>query len=94
LYYIYLLANWNNKVLYAGVTNNLECRLFEHKNDMIEGFTKKYRAHKLVWFDSTPDVKTAIEYEKKIKGWKKEKKNALIESMNPDWRDLSEGWEG
>ncbi len=63
MYYVYILANWNNRVLYTGVSNNLERRLYEHKNGLIEGFTKKYNVHKLVWFDSSPDVKSAIKCE-------------------------------
>ena len=64
LYYVYMLTNWNNKVLFTGVTNNLERRLFEHKNGMAESFTKKYNVYKLVWFDCTSDVYSAIEKEK------------------------------
>ena len=91
-YYVYILTNWTNTVLYTGVTNNLERRLYEHKNDMIEGFTKKYRIHKLVYFEITSDVRVAIEREKQIKGWTRIKKNNLVESMNPKWLDLSEQW--
>ena len=80
MYHVYMLANWNNRVLYVGVTNSLERRLYEHKNGLIEGFTKKYRLHKLVWFESTEDVRSAIEREKEIKGWKREKKNAMNSS--------------
>ena len=93
MYSVYMLSNWNNKVLYTGVTNNLERRIFEHKNELVEGFTKKYHVHKLVWFESTPDIESAIAFEKRIKGWNRAKKNALIELMNPDWRDLSEDWD-
>ena len=88
-----MLTNWNNKVLYIGVTNNLERRLYEHRNGLVDGFTKKYRVHKLVYFETTNDVKSAIAREKVLKGWKREKKNLLIESLNPDWRDLSADWE-
>lgn len=91
-YYVYMITNWNNKVLYTGVTNNLERRLFEHKNGTAEGFTKKYNVYKLVWFDCTSDVYSAIEKEKQIKGWTRIKKNALVESVNPEWNDLSENW--
>lgn len=91
-YYVYMLTNWNNKVIYTGVTNNLERRLYEHKNGITEGFTKKYNVHKLVWFDYTTDVRVAIEKEKQIKGWTRAKKNALVERDNPDWKDLSEVW--
>ena len=91
-YYVYMLTNCNNKVLYTGVTNNLERRIYEHKNDTVEGFTKRYNVHKLVWFDCTNDVYSAIEKEKQIKGWTRAKKNALIKEMNPTWRDLSDDW--
>ena len=92
MYYVYILSNWNNKVLYTGITNNLERRIFEHKNHIFEGFTSRYNINKLVYFDSTEDVKQAIEREKQIKGWKRNKKVALIERINPDWHDLSEDW--
>ena len=89
-YYVYLLTNWNNTVMYAGVTNNLQRRLYEHKNKLIEGFTKKYNVDKLVYFEECGDIKTAIEREKQLKNWRREKKDALVASMNPDWKDLSE----
>ncbi len=76
--------------LYVGVTNNLERRIFEHKHKMIDGFTKKYRITKLIYFEQTNDIRTAIAREKQIKGWSRRKKIALIESMNPDWKDLAE----
>jgi len=76
--------------LYTGVTNNLEKRVFEHKNHLIEGFTKKYKISKLVYFEETSDIRVAISREKQIKGWKRNKKVALIESINPDWKDLFE----
>ena len=90
MYYVYILANWSNKVLYTGVTNNLERRLYEHKNKLIKGFTEKYNINKLVYFDSATDVRIAIEREKQIKGWTRHKKNDLVESINPKWNDLSE----
>jgi putative endonuclease len=92
VYYIYILTNWNNKVLYTGVTSNLERRLYEHRNHVVDGFTKKYNIHKLVYLEDTSDVKVAIEREKQIKGWTRAKKNALVESTNPKWCDLSEEW--
>jgi putative endonuclease len=85
-----MLTNWNDKVLYTGVTNNLERRLYEHKNKLVDGFTKKYNVNKLVYFECTSDIKAAIAKEKQIKGWARQKKNELIESMNPMWKDLSE----
>ena len=80
MYYVYMLTSWNNKVLYTGVTNNLERRMYEHKN-------------KLVYFESTSDIKAAITREKQIKGWTRAKKNALIENLNPEWRDLTAIWD-
>ncbi len=90
MYYVYILTNWNNKVLYTGVTNNLERRMYEHKNGVVEGFTKTYKTYKLVYYDATSNVEDAIAREKQIKGWRREKKNALVEGMNPEWKDLSE----
>ena len=91
-YFIYFLTNFTNKVLYVGVTNNLKRRLYEHKNDLVEGFTKKYRAHKLVYFEETGDVNAALSREKEIKAWRREKKNHLVNENNPEWLDLSDGW--
>jgi len=87
-----MLTNWNNKVLYTGITNNLERRVYEHKNKLVEGFTAKYNVNKLVYFDYTSDVSSAIAREKEIKGWTRQKKNELIQSINPKWEDLSELW--
>ncbi|MDF2676352.1 MAG: Excinuclease subunit domain protein [Bacillota bacterium] len=86
---MYILTNWNNKVLYTGITNNLERRLYEHKNKLVEGFTSKYNVNRLVYFDYTSDVNSAITREKEIKGWTRQKKNQLIESVNPEWKDIS-----
>ena len=91
-YYVYILTNWNNKVMYIGVTNNLQRRLYEHKTEAIEGFTKQYKVHKLVYFEQTGDICSAIEREKQLKGWLRRKKNELVESINPEWRDLSDDW--
>ncbi len=93
MYYVYILTNWNNKVLYTGVTNNLERRLYEHQNELADGFTKRYHVHKLVYYDTTTDVTAAIAREKQIKGWTRQKKNAPVETINPEWRDLSKDWE-
>jgi putative endonuclease len=92
-YYIYILAN-RSKNLYTGVTNNLQRRIYEHKHHLMEGFTNWYHVTRLVYFEETSDVYAAISREKQIKGWVREKKVALIESSNPEWRDLSEDWEG
>ena len=91
-YYVYLITNWNNKVMYVGVTNNLERRIYEHKKKLVEGFTKKYNINKLVYFEETPDVDAAINREKEIKKWRREKKDQLVNKINPKWKDLSLEW--
>jgi putative endonuclease len=78
--------------MYTGITSNLEQRLYEHKNKLHKGFTEKYNVNKLVYFEETTDVYEAITREKQIKGWKREKKNKLVEEMNPTWEDLSAAW--
>jgi len=88
--YVYILTNVHNRVLYTGVTSELVKRIYEHKNKLIEGFTKKYNAHKLVHFEVFDDMIDAITREKQIKGWLRNKKIALIESKNPGWKDLYE----
>ncbi len=88
-YYVYILTNKTDKVLYVGVTNNLQRRIYEHKNKLIEGFTKKYNLTKLVYFEEFTELKDAIAAEKKIKGWLRNKKIMLIQSKNPEWKDLS-----
>ncbi|HMN49983.1 MAG TPA: GIY-YIG nuclease family protein [Ignavibacteriaceae bacterium] len=93
-YYIYILTNWDNTVMYIGVTNNLKRRLFEHKIKLIDGFSKKYNCNKLVYFELFFDINEAIRREKEIKKWRREKKNNLVESMNPEWKDLSDQFEG
>ena len=90
-YYVYLLTNKNDKVMYIGVTNNLERRVHEHKTKMDTGFTAKYNVNKLVYFEETNDVLGAIAREKEIKKWRREKKNNLVVSVNPEWKDLSDG---
>jgi len=91
-YYVYLLTNWNNKVIYVGITNDLRRRLYEHKNKLVKGFTEKYNIYKLVYYESTSDIESAIGREKEIKKWRREKKNRLVETINADWKDLSAGW--
>lgn len=88
-YCVYILTNKNNRVLYTGVTNNLERRLFEHKSGKIKGFTSKYKTHKLVFFETFPTAKEAIYAEKKIKGWRRIRKINLIEEKNSAWKDLT-----
>ncbi len=90
-YYVYIMSN-KSKTLYTGVTDDLERRVYEHKNKLKEGFTKRYNITRLVYFDETDDIGIAIGREKEIKGWLRRKKIDLICSMNPDWKDLSEGW--
>ena len=91
-YYVYILTNFNNKVMYIGVTNNLERRLYEHKNGIFEGFTKKYNVKKLVYFEETNNIIEAIQREKQLKKKKKKKKNLLVEMQNKEWKDISDNW--
>ncbi len=91
-YYVYIMTNRKDGVLYTGITNNLHRRVREHKDKRVSGFTAKYNCTRLVWFEATPDVRFAIESEKRIKGWTRRKKIKLIESLNPEWHDLSEDW--
>ena len=88
-YYVYILTNWNNKVVYVGMTNDLERRIAEHRSKTVPGFTSKYNVKKLVYFEHSTDVLQAIAREKEIKKWRREKKNRLVESMNPEWKELS-----
>ena len=87
-YYVYLLTNWNNKVLYVGVTNDLKRRVYEHKEGFVEGFTKKYHVHKLVYYEVGAGIEGAILREKQIKAGSRQKKIDLIMKFNPDWKDL------
>ncbi|MBA7534953.1 hypothetical protein ES705_27203 [subsurface metagenome] len=87
-YYVYILASKRNGTLYIGVTSNLIKRIYEHKNNLIEGFTKKYNIHNLVYYEITEDVNSAITREKQLKIWKRNWKIELIEKNNPGWKDL------
>ncbi|MDF0644288.1 MAG: GIY-YIG nuclease family protein [Nitrospira sp.] len=87
-YYVYLLTNWNNRVMYVGMTNDLMRRVYEHRSHVVKGFTEKYNVTKLVYFEETSDAHSAIAREKEIKKWRREKKNALVIQANPEWRDL------
>ena len=87
-YFVYMMANVS-KMLYTGVTNDLEFRVFQHKTKQTDGFTKKYNIHRLVYFEVFGDIRQAIAREKQIKGWLRAKKVALIKSVNPDWKDLA-----
>ena len=93
-YYVYILTNQYNNVMYIGVTNDLQRRLYEHKNELVPGFTSRYHVHKLVYYEETGDVRIALEREMQLKGLLRKKKNALVETVNPDWHDLSRDWEG
>ena len=89
MYYVYILTNKNNKVMYVGFTNNLQRRVREHKKSLKDGFTKKYNVNKLVYFEEYSEVNQAIKREKQLKSLLRIKKNLLVESMNPKWEDLS-----
>ncbi len=87
---VYLLTSRRNGTLYTGVTSNLIQRVWQHKNNLVDGFTKKYSVHNLVWFEVHETMQSAIEREKAIKEWRRAWKIELIESVNPQWRDLYE----
>lgn len=90
MYCVYILTNKTNTVLYIGVTNDLRRRLYEHKNGQIEGFTEKYHAYKLVYYEKYSEIHEAIVREKQLKRWTRAKKNGLIEMKNPNWNDWGE----
>jgi len=90
-YYVYILTN-GARTLYVGVTNDIVRSVYEHKHKMVDGFTKKYNLTYLAYYDETTDVMSAIEREKQIKGWRRCKKIELVESVNPNWRDLAMDW--
>jgi len=90
-YYVYILTNKSN-TLYVGVTNNLQKRLYEHKNKLVNGFTKKYNLNKLIYFEIYQNINDAIKREKQIKGWIRKKKIALIKTKNPNFNDLSKNF--
>ncbi len=87
-YYVYIMTN-RSRTLYVGVTNSLERRVYEHKHMLKEGFTRRYTIDRLVYYEASSDVRSAISREKQIKGWTRPKKVAIVESHNPRWRDLS-----
>ena len=89
-YYVYILTSWDDAVMYIGVTNNLERRIYEHKNKLVKGFTEKYNVTKLVYIEEAGDPASAIAREKQLKSWRREKKNALVAASNPEWKDLSD----
>ena len=88
--YVYILTNKSNKVLYIGVTNNLSRRVYEHKNKLVEGFTKKYKLTRLVYYEIGDSIEDAIRREKQFKNWHRDWKMNLISQFNPEWKDLSE----
>jgi putative endonuclease len=90
-YYVYIMTN-KSRTLYTGVTTDLLRRVYEHQHILIPGFTSKYNITQLAYFEETSDVRSAIAREKQIKGWLRARKIALIESMNPSWKDLSTEW--
>jgi len=91
-YYVYILSSKYKKT-YIGVTNNLQRRLYEHKNKLFKGFSAKYNIDRLVYFEQFDDIQQAITRETQLKDWRREKKVTLIEGVNPEWSDLSEEWE-
>ena len=89
---MYIITKKNQSVLYTGVTNDLERRMAEHIAGLVKGFSARYHLNRLLWFESSPDVRSAIAREKEIKGWLRSKKVALINSLNPEWKDLATDW--
>ena len=88
-YYVYMMTNRTRVVLYTGVTNDLESRVWQHKHGAMKGFTKRYKCDRLVYYEDYHDINQAIDREKQIKGWTRAKKNTLVESLNPAWADLA-----
>ena len=89
-YYVYIMASKRNGTLYVGVTNDLIRRVYEHKTSVVEGFTEKYRVHKLVYWEQSDDVESALQREKQLKRWNRQWKIALIEKENSNWKDMYE----
>ena len=87
-YYVYIIAS-KTGTLYIGITNNLVRRIYEHKNNLTDGFSKKYSCHKLIYYEQCADINVAISREKQLKKWRREKKEILIKTMNPSWEDLN-----
>ena len=90
-YYVYIMTN-ATRTLYIGVTNDLERRVYEHKRELVDGFTKRYNITWLAYYEATTDVSAALAREKQLKRWSRGKKVALIEAFNPQWKDLAQGW--
>ena len=91
-YAVYILTNYNQTTFYVGVTGNLQKRIWEHKNKVVEGFTQKYNVDKLVYYELTENVESALNREKQLKRWHRDWKINLIKEMNPEFKDLSESW--
>jgi putative endonuclease len=91
VYYVYIMGS-KSGTLYVGITSDIKKRVYEHKNHLLPGFTDKYNIEKLLYFETIRDAPSAINREKQIKPWRREKKVALIDSINPEWNDLSENW--
>ncbi len=89
-FFVYIMTNRSNRALYTGITNNLIRRVHEHRNNIFEGFTKKYNVHKLVYFEAFDDPDNAIRREKQLKAGSRKKKTDLIDAFNPDWEDLTD----
>ena len=90
--YVYMMSSSSRRALYTGITSRFRHRVFEHKKDLVEGFSSKYKCHRWVYFERFERIVDAIAREKEIKGWRQEKKNKLIESINPSWNDLAADW--
>jgi len=91
-YYVYIMTNKRKNVLYTGITSNLEWRVYQHKHKLVKGFTSKYNINQLIYYEEYESSYEAIYREKQIKKWRREKKEALVRSLNPTWNDLSEEW--
>ena len=91
-YAVYILTNYNETTFYVGVTGDLPKRIWEHKNKVVEGFTKKYNVDRLVYYEVTKDVESVLNREKQLKRWHRQWKINLIKEMNPEFKDLSENW--
>jgi putative endonuclease len=89
-YYVYIVTNRHRSVVYTGVTNNLQRRVYEHENGLIPGFSKKYNCHYLIWYERFQYIQHAIDREMEIKKWRREKKNRIIKDFNPTWSFLNE----
>ena len=91
-YYVYIICNQHRNVVYTGVTNNLQRRMYEHRNKLVSGFTSKFNVSILVYYEQTRCIRSALTREKQIKGWRRKKKDALVTRMNPGWENLELHW--